>query len=253
MNQLTKVLTIKLNRMEKHYYLLNGTIKVSDIEYPTRNMFPKGEIGTVLYNDAFKEFNKYSKPCEIDESELDKVKDYFKNIDFWDESKIADITELIRVVNESYTHNGNILGKCSKIYFKQPTEKQVDSGIKKIAIEYSDKVNIEGATSSSISEALYGEKTDIDILKEKLSFEQRKNETLVYECNSLKQQLETFIVNANSLYPDNRFIEWAFENYTWFNGIWTSKWTDTCNPPEQKTTQQLIGLYINLPKTTNLT
>lgn len=102
-------------------------------------------------------------------------------------------------------------------------------------------------------EALYGEKTDIDILKEKLSFEQRKNETLVYERNSLKQQLETLIANANSLYPDNKFIEWAFENYTWFNGIWTSKWTDTCNPPEQKTTQQLIGLYINLPKTTNLT
>jgi hypothetical protein len=102
-------------------------------------------------------------------------------------------------------------------------------------------------------EALYGEKTDVDILKEKLSIEQRQNEMLVYECNNLKQQLETLVVNANSLYPDNKFIEWASDNYSWFNGIWTSKWTDTHNPPEQKTTQQLIGLYINLPKTTNLT
>lgn len=43
----------------------------------------------------------------------------------------------------------NISNKISE----QPTEKQVESDIKKIAIEYSDKVNIEGATSWSISEA----------------------------------------------------------------------------------------------------
>lgn len=125
--------------------------------------------------------------------------------------------------------------------------------LNKAMSEYSlERRHIEEVLNWSI-EALYGEKTDIDILKEKLSIEERKNEMLVYECNNLKQQLETFIVNANSLYPDNKFIEWACENYCWINGIWVSHWTDTHNPPEQKTTQQLIGLYINLPKTKNLT
>lgn len=144
------------------------------------------------------------------------------------------------------------MGNVSYDGYKQLIKGDIEA-LNKAMSEYSlERRHIVEVLNWSI-EALYGEKTDVDTIKEELSIEQRKNEMLVYEYNDLKKQLETFIVNANILYPDNRFIEWASDNYTWFNGIWTSKWTDTHNPPEQKTTQQLIGLYINLPKTTYLT
>ncbi len=144
------------------------------------------------------------------------------------------------------------MGKLNYVGYTELITADIEA-LNKAMSEYSlERRHIVEVLNWSI-EALYGENTDIDILKEKLSIEQKQNEMLVYECNNLKQQLETLVVNANSLYPDNRFIEWACDNYSWINGIWVSHFTDTCNPPEQKTTQQLIGLYINLPKTTNLT
>jgi len=110
-----------------NYYLINGKVMKGDNKMPEMpnligcNRF-YAESLRFKYSDEYNVWLSSLQPCSITESELEKVKDYFKNIDFWDESKIADITELIRVVNESYTHNGNILGKCSKIYFKQQEE-----------------------------------------------------------------------------------------------------------------------------------
>jgi hypothetical protein len=100
--------------MNKHYYLINGKVmkggEMPEITNPNND--------SLIYGDTYiRRWLSSLQPCDISESEFEKIHDYlienipFKNSDI---SNPIDITDIVKE-------------KDGKIYFKQPTEKQVES------------------------------------------------------------------------------------------------------------------------------
>jgi hypothetical protein len=100
--------------MNKHYYLINGKVmkggEMPEITNPNND--------SLIYGDTYiRRWLSSLQPCDISESEFYKIHDYlienipFKNSDI---SNPIDITDIVKE-------------KDGKIYFKQPTEKQVES------------------------------------------------------------------------------------------------------------------------------
>lgn len=101
----------------KHYYLINGTVKVSDSKMPVGEDYVS--IKPTFFNKTWfesdtKEWLSSLQPCEIDESELEKIKNKVYTFDNCKADNPIDITDIVEE-------------KDGKIYFKQPTEKQVES------------------------------------------------------------------------------------------------------------------------------
>lgn len=101
----------------KHYYLINGTVKVSDSKMPVGEDYVS--IKPTFFNKTWfesdtKEWLSSLQPCEIDESELEKIKN---KVYTFDNCKADNPIEITDIVEE----------KDGKIFFKQPTEKQVES------------------------------------------------------------------------------------------------------------------------------
>lgn len=120
--------------MEKHYYLHNGTVKVSDSKMPEN-----------------KNWNAYSlwlsslQPCDIDESELEKIKN---KVYTFDNCKADNPIEITDIVEE----------KDGKIFFKQPTEKQAESD----AVECNDN-NIDTFINKYINDLPKNWRSDLDM------------------------------------------------------------------------------------------
>lgn len=102
--------------MEKHYYLINGKIMKG------------GEMPNVMYNhpnynDIMMTWKNSLQPCEIDESELENVKNNvytFYNCKADDPIEITDIVRVKEIRTE--TKSGGWTDY--KIYFKQPKAKE---------------------------------------------------------------------------------------------------------------------------------
>lgn len=104
------------NKM-KHYYLINGTVKASDSKMPD----DENKIIRAFNIDIWK--NRL-KPCDIDESELEKIKNKVYTFDNCKADNQIDITDITDIIEEIGCECG-----CNEsfIKFKQPTEKQVES------------------------------------------------------------------------------------------------------------------------------
>lgn len=92
----------------EHYYLLNGTVnkggEMPNITNPNND--------SLIYGDTYiRRWLSSLQPCEIDESELCLI---LSNVSKLDYDNPIDITDIVKE-------------KDGKIYFKQPTEKQVES------------------------------------------------------------------------------------------------------------------------------
>lgn len=126
---------------ETHYYLLNGTVKKGS------KILDKTKKWTGFIYDTYDEYYKAwlssLQPCEIDESELDKVKNY-PAMSVLNISNPIDITDII-------------LEKDGKIYFKQPTEKQVDSN----AVEFAEWIKSNSYMDRFTKEELLNRKFSI--------------------------------------------------------------------------------------------
>jgi len=96
--------------MNKHYYLINGKVmkggEMPEITNPNND--------SLIYGDTYiRRWLSSLQPCEIDESELRLLNNYIPEEKFILNDAI-DITDIVKE-------------KDGKIYFKQPTEKQVES------------------------------------------------------------------------------------------------------------------------------
>lgn len=114
--------------MNKYYYLLNGKVmkggEMPNITNPNND--------SLIYGDTYiRRWLSSLQPCEISENEFYKIHDYlienipFKNSDI---SNPIDITDIVKE-------------KDGKIYFKQPTEKQVESECE--AVEFAEWIQSE--------------------------------------------------------------------------------------------------------------
>lgn len=107
----------------KHYYLINNTIKKGS-EMPIQHL-------ANVYADWYLSLQ----PCEISESELEKVEMYLtKNMSMYmDFSNPIDVTD---IVEEKVTHQLLSMPpiNCYELFFKQP--KQVDGEIE--AVEFAE-------------------------------------------------------------------------------------------------------------------
>ena len=102
---------------EKHYFLINGTVKVSDSKMPEKRIVQHKDYNQKFEDYKYKTFYDnwlfYLQPCDIDESEFDKVKRYvFNNGNVFKTTEITDI----------------VFEKDGKIYFKQPVEQKIELG-----------------------------------------------------------------------------------------------------------------------------
>lgn len=128
----------------KHYYLINGTVKVSDSKMPVGEYYVS--IKPTFFNKTWfesdtKEWLSSLQPCEIDESELEKIKNKVYTFDNCKADNPIDITDIVysetvRVVCVDCPYVKNSKSpKCQEGYekskiiikFKQPTEKQAES------------------------------------------------------------------------------------------------------------------------------
>lgn len=101
----------------KLYYLFNGKLYWTNIEMPDGNgiTIPIAKAG---YKTIYKEWLKALQPCEISESELDKVKEYLRSKYDLSPSDTIDVTD---IVEEDWN------GHC--IIFKQPKSEANESSI----------------------------------------------------------------------------------------------------------------------------
>ena len=119
----------------EHYYLLNGTVKkggeMPDARIYNHDIFDAADRFSEDYNNWMSSLQ----PCEIDESELEKVKEYLEMSTKIDSYLLpnTEITNIIRV-EEIRTETKSGGWTDYKIYFKQPTEKQVESD----AVEFAE-------------------------------------------------------------------------------------------------------------------
>lgn len=102
---------------EKHYFLINGTVKVSDSKMPEKRIVQHKDYNQKFEDYKYKTFYDnwlfYLQPCEIDDWEIGQLLTYF----YTNNKKITDNPiDITEIVFEKY----------GKIYFKQPTEKQYD-------------------------------------------------------------------------------------------------------------------------------
>jgi len=127
--------------MEKYYYLINGTVKVSDSKMPEKdesNWNYRDYRRT--YNRVFDNWLSSLKPCEIDKSELYKIQEHEFNkfIKAKNEISIAGDGGFRYYTSQNPIEITDIVfEKDGKIYFKQPTEKQVESD----AVEFAEWLN----------------------------------------------------------------------------------------------------------------
>ena len=108
----------------KHYYLLNGTVKKGG-EMPNEK-----DIDTLRdYKQHYNNWLSSLQPCDIDESELKKIKEHLM---FYIGEPPIDITDIVsaQVICNADRCDGECI-ECTnmilKVKFKQPTEKQVES------------------------------------------------------------------------------------------------------------------------------
>lgn len=111
--------------MEKHYYLINNEVKVSDSKMPELKIY-RQTMGSVVYEARHKrDYNNWLsslQPCEIDDSELDKVINYtLLNGEKGTIHRDGIFIEITDIVEEKDYSSSE---PKPKIYFKQP--KQVD-------------------------------------------------------------------------------------------------------------------------------
>jgi len=101
----------------KHYYLLNSKVMVSDSKMPEKRIVQHKDYNQKFEDYKYKTFYDnwlfYLQPCDIDESEFDKVKRYVFN-----NGNVFKTTEITDIVFEKY----------GKIYFKQPVEQKIELG-----------------------------------------------------------------------------------------------------------------------------
>lgn len=123
---------------KKHYYLINETVKVSDSKMPEKE--------TVENRIKYAGWYINLQPCEIDESELEKVIKYLNNhfgVVYGGETNNnpIDITDII------FEKDGKAYFKrmpyaapfINNAMFKQPAEKQVESD----AVEFAEWIHSE--------------------------------------------------------------------------------------------------------------
>ena len=110
--------------METHYYLINGTVKKGG-EMPNEK-----DIDTLRdYKQHYNNWLSSLQPCDIDESELKKIKEHLM---FYIGEPPIDITDIVssQVICNADRCDGECI-ECTnmilKVKFKQPTEKQVES------------------------------------------------------------------------------------------------------------------------------
>lgn len=121
----------------QHYYLLNGTVKKGG-EMPKEKGIDKQTQYPHNYHD-FKNWLSSLQPCEIDDSEFHRIINYIYPTDkktHYPENPI-DITDIVEEkpfcdadcpdVDCGNCDHPSCCIKVNKIYFKQPTEKQVES------------------------------------------------------------------------------------------------------------------------------
>jgi len=142
----------------EHYYLINGTVKKGD-EMPENNInTPKVKL---CHEMKFEQWKSSLQPCEISESEFEKIDSYFyekwyQNNNGFDSHKQMveynpiDITD---IVEEKLSHQLLSIPPIDvyKIYFKQPTEKKVESD----APEFLKWVWLNKYTDNNDAEELY--------------------------------------------------------------------------------------------------
>jgi len=129
--------------MGKHYYLVNGTVKVSDSKMPEKRIVQHKDYNQKFEDYKYKTFYDnwlfYLQPCDIDESEIMKIYVHlFPNLSYnKQDATPIDITDIVRVEELIIETKSDIWTDC-KIYFKQPTEKQVYSD----AVEFAEWIHI---------------------------------------------------------------------------------------------------------------
>lgn len=146
--------------MEKHYILINGTVNVSDSKMPLGEDYVS--IKPTFFNKTWfesdtKEWLSSLQPCEIDESELEKIKNKVYTFDNCKADNPIDITDIVRV-EETRTETKSGGWADYKIYFKQP--KQVESECE--AVECKDD-NIDAFINKYIYDLPKNWRSDLDM------------------------------------------------------------------------------------------
>lgn len=128
----------------KHYYLIQGKVMVSDSKMPAQIEWNTYFIYKHKYNNGLPRLQ----PCDIDDSELDKIDSYFyekwyQNNNGFDSHKQMFKSNPIDITDIVFEKDG-------KIYFKQPQQfgnteqpKQVESDDIDFLIEQSFKLGVQ--------------------------------------------------------------------------------------------------------------